>query len=71
MSQDQSSELNVSASNSGVMTPLLSGMMFLQFFTWGTWFATLSAVLDSNGLSAFKGGAYESVPIAAIFAPLF
>ncbi|QDT33360.1 MFS transporter [Thalassoglobus polymorphus] len=53
------------------MTPRLSLMMFLQFFTWGAWFATLSAVLDSNGLSAFKGGAYESVPIAAIFAPLF
>jgi len=66
-----SQELNDSNSNNGIMTPLLSMMMFLQFFTWGAWFATLSAVLDSNGLSAFKGGAYESVPIAAIFAPLF
>lgn len=59
------------AKNPGLITSLLSTMMFLQFFTWGAWFATLSAALDSNNLSDFKGGSYESVPIAAIFAPLF
>ncbi|MEM1224469.1 MAG: MFS transporter [Planctomycetota bacterium] len=50
---------------------LLSSMMFLQFFTWGSWFATLSAAMDSKLLGAFIGGAYEAAPIAAIFAPLF
>lgn len=49
----------------------LSLMMFLQFFAWGSWFATLALALGNNGLSASIGGAYESAPIAAIFAPLF
>lgn len=50
---------------------LLSAMMFLQFFAWGSWFATLAAAMDTHLLGAFIGGAYESAPIAAIFAPLF
>ncbi|TWT95786.1 MFS transporter [Neorhodopirellula pilleata] len=50
---------------------LLSAMMFLQFFAWGAWFATLSAAMDTHLLGAFIGGAYEAAPIAAIFAPLF
>ncbi len=45
--------------------------MFLQFFAWGSWFATLSLALGSNSLGTFTGGAFESAPIAAIFAPLF
>jgi len=49
----------------------LSIMMFLQFFAWGSWFATLALAMGSNGLGEFIGGAYESAPIAAIFAPLF
>ena len=49
----------------------LSVMMFLQFFAWGSWFATLALVMGNNDLSGFIGGAYESAPIAAIFAPLF
>jgi nucleoside transporter len=49
----------------------LSVMMFLQFFAWGSWFATLALAMGNNGLSGFIGGAYESAPIAAIFAPLF
>ncbi len=49
----------------------LSVMMFLQFFTWGAWFATLALALGSNGLGDFVGAAFESAPIAAIFAPLF
>ena len=57
-------------SPSGMVT-LLSTMMFLQFFTWGAWFATLAAALDENSLGSIKGPAYESAPIAAIFAPLF
>ncbi len=53
------------------MVTLLSIMMFLQFFAWGSWFATLSAAMDTSLLGTFIGGAYESAPIAAIFAPLF
>ncbi len=49
----------------------LSVMMFLQFFAWGSWFATLALAMGKNDLAAFIGGAYESAPIAAIFAPLF
>ena len=49
----------------------LSVMMFLQFFAWGSWFATLGLAMGSNDLGASIGGAYESAPIAAIFAPLF
>ena len=61
----------MSASPHPMMTTRLSIMMFLQFFAWGAWFATLSLALSSNGLGDFTGGAYESAPIAAIFAPLF
>ena len=50
---------------------LLSVMMFLQFFVWGAWFATLGAALAGNGMSAQIGAAYGSAPIAAIIAPLF
>jgi nucleoside transporter len=46
-------------------------MMFLQFFAWGSWFATLALAMGNNGLSGFIGGAFESAPIAAIVAPLF
>ncbi|MFK7789933.1 MAG: MFS transporter [Phycisphaeraceae bacterium] len=49
----------------------LSIMMFLQFFAWGAWFATLALAMGSNDLGDYIGGAYESAPIAAIFAPLF
>ncbi|MDA0659457.1 MAG: MFS transporter [Planctomycetota bacterium] len=56
---------------SSTVVVLLSAMMFLQFFTWGTWFATLGAVLDSHQLGTYIGRAYESAPIAAICAPLF
>lgn len=49
----------------------LSIMMFLQFFAWGAWFATLAAALDTAGLGSIIGDAYASAPIAAIFAPLF
>lgn len=51
--------------------PLLSIMMFLQFFSWGAWFATLGQALGSNELSGIIGDAYNSAPYGAIFAPLF
>ena len=53
------------------MITRLSVMMFLQFFVWGAWFATLAQCLSGNGFGDFVGGAYGSAPIAAIFAPLF
>lgn len=46
-------------------------MMFLQFFAWGSWFVTLALALGTNDLGGIIGGAFESAPIAAIFAPLF
>lgn len=49
----------------------LSAMMFLQFFVWGAWFATLGLCLGSNGLGDFSGGAYGSAPLGAMIAPLF
>jgi nucleoside transporter len=49
----------------------LSIMMFLQFFVWGAWFATLGKCLADNNLGEYGGGAYGSAPIAAIIAPLF
>lgn len=58
-------------SNPSLIVTLLSVMMFFQFFTWGAWFATLSAALDAHQLGGIIGRAYESAPIAAIFAPLF
>lgn len=53
------------------MTIVLSIMMFLQFFTWGAWFATLGLALTKNGLADAIGGGYGSAPLAAIIAPLF
>ncbi|MCH7227507.1 MFS transporter [Haloferula sp. A504] len=55
----------------GGPTMRLSVMMFLQFFVWGAWFATLGLCLGSNELGAFSGGAYGSAPIGAMIAPLF
>ena len=49
----------------------LALMMFLQFFTWGAWFATLGQCLGENNLQDHIGGAYGSAPIAAIISPLF
>ena len=46
-------------------------MMFLQFFLWGSWFVTLGACLDANGLASIIGASYGAAPIAAIIAPLF
>ncbi len=52
-------------------TAKLSIMMFLQFFVWGAWFATLGQCLGANGLVDFGAGAYGSAPWGAIIAPLF
>ncbi len=49
----------------------LQVMMFLQFFVWGAWFATLGLCLGANGMEGFIGAAYSTAPVAAIIAPLF
>jgi len=49
---------------------LLSAMMFLQLFVWGTWFTTLGFALSANEMSDIIGKAYAAVPLAAIIAPL-
>ncbi|MDZ4656370.1 MAG: nucleoside permease [Bythopirellula sp.] len=49
----------------------LAVMMFLQFFTWGAWFATLGQCLGENELGVYIGAAYGKAPIAAIISPLF
>jgi nucleoside transporter len=46
-------------------------MMFLQFFVWGAWFATLYQVLGGHGMSSIIGDSYSTAPVAAIIAPLF
>ena len=53
------------------LTSRLSVMMFLQFFIWGAWFATMGQCLGSIGLSGFNADAYGTAPLGAIFAPLF
>ncbi|MFT6794830.1 MAG: nucleoside transporter [Rubritalea sp.] len=63
-------ETTLPSSGKSTLTKL-SIMMFLQFFAWGSWFVTLALALGSNDLGAIIGGAFESAPIAAIFAPLF
>ena len=45
--------------NSSNILIRLSVMMFLQFFTWGAWFATLALALGSNGLGDYIGAAFE------------
>ncbi len=49
----------------------LSVMMFLQFFVWGAWFATLGLCLGANDLQEIIGASYGAAPIAAIISPLF
>lgn len=50
---------------------MLSMMMFLQFFVWGSWFVTLFLVLGKVGLGSIIADSYSTAPIAAMIAPLF
>jgi nucleoside transporter len=57
-------------------TLVLSVMMFLQFFLWGSWFVTLGPFMNTLKMGGGKGGewignAYSTAPIAAILAPFF
>ena len=59
------------SNSTSLLTSRLSIMMFLQFFLWGSWFATLGQCLGSNDFGSIIGGAYGTSPLGAIFAPLF
>ncbi|MEL6389166.1 MAG: nucleoside permease [Bacteroidota bacterium] len=49
----------------------LSAMMFLQFFVWGTWYATMGVYLAKIGFSgSSNGAAYSTINIGAIVSPL-
>lgn len=63
--------MNESESGKSAVTTKLSVMMFLQFFVWGSWFATLGQSLGANGLVEFGAGAFGAAPWGAIIAPLF
>ena len=50
----------------------LSIMMFLQFFVWGCWYATVGTYLGSIGFDGSEiGDIFSTVSLAAIIAPLF
>ena len=45
-------------------------MMFLQFFVWGTWYATMGAYLGEIGFTGVENGAaYSTVNFGAIISP--
>lgn len=46
-------------------------MMFLEFFVWGAWYATLGLVMSQHGLSSVIGIAYSIGAIGSIIAPFF
>ncbi|MEL6923947.1 MAG: nucleoside permease, partial [Bacteroidota bacterium] len=50
----------------------LSVMMFLQFFVWGSWYATAGNYLSNIGFDgADIGNIFSTISLAAIIAPLF
>ena len=53
-------------------TALLSGMMFLQFFLWGSWYVTAPRVLGPLGFGPGDSGwTYSVGPIAGMISPFF
>ena len=67
---DNPSGANKSQNESATVVKLCI-MMFLQFFAWGAWFATLGLAMTNGNLSDFIGGGYAAAPLAGIIAPLF
>ncbi len=49
----------------------LAVMMFLQFFTWGAWYVSMTGFINAQGMEGLTGAAYTVGPIAAIVAPFF
>src|SRR5690606_38384098 len=57
--------------NRSAVIPLLSAMMFLQFFVCGSWYVTVGNYMNAHGMADIIGCAYSVGPIAAIISPLF
>jgi nucleoside transporter len=53
------------------MKPRLMVMMFLQFFIWGSWYATGGNYMKSRGMTDVIYLAYMASPIGSIVAPFF
>lgn len=49
----------------------LSVMMFIQFFVWGCWYATIAFYMTAQGMEDLTHWPYTVNPIAAIVAPFF
>ena len=54
-------------------TIVLSSMMFLQYYIWGSWYVTMGTFmtefLKSNGIQI--GAAYSALAIATMISPFF
>lgn len=50
---------------------VLSAMMFLQFFVWGSWYVSMTGWINRAGLGDLTALAYTVCPLAAIVSPLF
>jgi nucleoside transporter len=50
---------------------LLSAMMFLQFFVWGSWYVSMTGFMIPSGMGGLIAAAYSVGPIAAILSPFF
>ena len=53
------------------MKPRLMGMMFLQFFIWGSWYATGGNYMKSHGMTDVIYLVYLASPIGSIVSPFF
>jgi len=54
-----------------LMKVRLMGMMFLQFFIWGSWYATGGNYMQSHGMGDIIYLAYMVSPIGSIVSPFF
>ena len=59
------------ARSSSAVVALLSAMMFLQFFVWGSWYVSMTGFMIPNGMGGLIAAAYSLGPIAAILSPFF
>jgi nucleoside transporter len=55
----------------GFLKGRLRLMMFLQFFIWGSWYATAGNYMKNNGMTDVIYLAYMASPIGSIVAPFF
>ncbi len=54
-----------------IVLVLLSAMMFLQFFVWGSWYVSMTGFMIPEGMGGLIAAAYSVGPIAAIVSPFF